>query len=66
MAVEAGPNGSTFVNPSALPADTATAPLGTSVPGNYRAACTGVSRAPASAEHASVRDEDFEFINPNG
>jgi len=35
MAVEAGPDGSTFVPPSALPADTAIAPLGTSVPGNY-------------------------------
>jgi lipoprotein-anchoring transpeptidase ErfK/SrfK len=38
MAVEAGPAGSTFVAPSALPADTATAPLGTSVPGNFAAA----------------------------
>jgi lipoprotein-anchoring transpeptidase ErfK/SrfK len=38
MAVEAGPSGSTLVAPSALPADTATAPLGTSVPGNFAAA----------------------------
>jgi lipoprotein-anchoring transpeptidase ErfK/SrfK len=38
MAVEAGPSGSTFVNPSDLPADTATAPLGTSAPGNDAAA----------------------------
>jgi lipoprotein-anchoring transpeptidase ErfK/SrfK len=38
MAVEAGPNGSTFVSPSSLPADTATAPVGTSVPSNYLAA----------------------------
>jgi lipoprotein-anchoring transpeptidase ErfK/SrfK len=38
MAVEAGPSGSRFVSPSALPADTATAPLGTSSPGNYLAA----------------------------
>jgi lipoprotein-anchoring transpeptidase ErfK/SrfK len=38
LAVEAGPNGSTLVNPSALPADTATAPLGTSSPGNFSAA----------------------------
>ena len=38
MAVEAGPSGSTFVSPSALPADTATAPLGTSPQGNYFAA----------------------------
>jgi len=37
QAVEAGPSGSVFVNPSALPADTATAPLGTSAPGNYAA-----------------------------
>ncbi len=38
MAVEAGPSGSTLVNPSALPADTAASPLGTSAPGNYAAA----------------------------
>jgi len=38
LAVEAGPAGSTLVNPSTLPADTATAPLGTSAPGNYSAA----------------------------
>jgi hypothetical protein len=38
LAVEAGPDGSTFVSPSAVPADTATAPLGTSSPGNYFAA----------------------------
>ncbi len=37
MAVEAGPDGSTFVSPSSLPADTATAPAGTSVPDNYLA-----------------------------
>ena len=37
MAVEAGPQGSTFVRPSALSADTGTAPLGTSAPGNYLA-----------------------------
>ena len=35
MAVEAGPSGSKFVSPSSLPADTATAPVGTSVAGNY-------------------------------
>jgi lipoprotein-anchoring transpeptidase ErfK/SrfK len=38
MAVEAGPSGSRFVSPATLPADSATAPLGTSVPGNYAAA----------------------------
>jgi lipoprotein-anchoring transpeptidase ErfK/SrfK len=37
MAVEAGPDGSTFVNPSSLPADTASAPVGTSVPDNFMA-----------------------------
>jgi lipoprotein-anchoring transpeptidase ErfK/SrfK len=37
-AVEAGPDGSTFVSPSALPADSASAPVGTSVPENYLAA----------------------------
>jgi hypothetical protein len=36
-AVMAGPQGSTFVSPSALPPDTATAPLGTSAAGNYYA-----------------------------
>jgi lipoprotein-anchoring transpeptidase ErfK/SrfK len=36
-AVEAGPQGSTFVSPALLPLDTATAPLGTSAPGNYHA-----------------------------
>ncbi len=35
MAVEAGPDGSTFVSPPDLPADTAAGPLGTSSPGNY-------------------------------
>jgi len=37
MAVEAGPDGSTFVSPSSLPADTASAPVGTAPPGNYLA-----------------------------
>ncbi len=36
-AVEAGPQGSEFVSPSSLPADTASAPLGTSATGNYYA-----------------------------
>ena len=36
-AVEAGPNGSTFVNPATLPADTAQAPLQTSPAGNAAA-----------------------------
>jgi lipoprotein-anchoring transpeptidase ErfK/SrfK len=36
-AVEAGPTGSTFVSPSALPASTATAPLGMADPGNWTA-----------------------------
>jgi lipoprotein-anchoring transpeptidase ErfK/SrfK len=38
QAVKAGPSGSTFVSPSAVPADTATVPLGNSAPGNYNAA----------------------------
>jgi lipoprotein-anchoring transpeptidase ErfK/SrfK len=38
MAVEAGPDGSTFTSPSSLPSDTASAPLSTSAPGNYLAA----------------------------
>jgi lipoprotein-anchoring transpeptidase ErfK/SrfK len=38
MAVEAGPTGSTLVNPSTLPADTATAPLGTTISDNFAAA----------------------------
>ncbi len=37
QAVTAGPQGSRFVAPSALPADTATAPLGTSAASNYDA-----------------------------
>ncbi len=37
MAVQAGPQGSQFVSPSSLPADTASAPLGTSAAGNYYA-----------------------------
>jgi lipoprotein-anchoring transpeptidase ErfK/SrfK len=36
-AVQAGPNGSTFVSPSSLPASTASAPLGTSPAGNSAA-----------------------------
>ena len=36
-AVEAGPTGSTFVSPSAVPASTATAPLGTADPSNWTA-----------------------------
>jgi len=35
QAVQAGPRGSTFVDPSSLPASTASAPLGTSARGNY-------------------------------
>jgi lipoprotein-anchoring transpeptidase ErfK/SrfK len=38
MAVEAGPSGSTLVNPSSLPADTGSVPLTASAPGNYFAA----------------------------
>jgi hypothetical protein len=34
-AVQAGPQGSTFVAPDTLPASTASAPLGTSASGNY-------------------------------
>ena len=34
-AVQAGPQGSTFVSPSSLPASTSSAPLGTSAAGNY-------------------------------
>jgi lipoprotein-anchoring transpeptidase ErfK/SrfK len=37
QAVEAGPGGSTFVNPSSVPAATATAPLGAPNPGNWAA-----------------------------
>ncbi len=37
LAVQAGPQGSTFVSPSSLPADTASAPLETSAAGNYYA-----------------------------
>jgi lipoprotein-anchoring transpeptidase ErfK/SrfK len=37
LAVQAGPQGSEFVAPTSLPPSTATAPLGTSAPGNYYA-----------------------------
>src|SRR5581483_83522 len=37
MAVQAGPQGSTFVDPSTLAASTASVPLGTSAANNYRA-----------------------------
>ncbi|MGD0066965.1 MAG: Ig-like domain-containing protein, partial [Streptosporangiaceae bacterium] len=43
LAVQAGPQGSTFVSPSSLPADTATAPLQTSAAGNYYAGTAGLS-----------------------
>jgi lipoprotein-anchoring transpeptidase ErfK/SrfK len=36
-AVEAGPQGSTFVSPASVPASTASAPLGTTRPGNWHA-----------------------------
>jgi hypothetical protein len=36
QAVEAGPGGSTFVSPAALPADTAKAPLSRPVAGSAR------------------------------
>jgi len=42
LAVEAGPQGSRFVSPSSLPADTATAPLGTSATGNYYAGSANI------------------------
>jgi lipoprotein-anchoring transpeptidase ErfK/SrfK len=42
MAVQAGPQGSTFVSPSSLPADTATAPLETSAHGNYFAGTANI------------------------
>jgi hypothetical protein len=38
LAVESSPAGSTLVSPATLPADSATAPLGTSVPDNFAAA----------------------------
>jgi lipoprotein-anchoring transpeptidase ErfK/SrfK len=41
QAVVAGPQGSKFVDPSSLPASTATAPLATSAPGNYNAGASG-------------------------
>ena len=43
QAVQAGTSGSTFVDPATLPADTATAPLGTSAPGNYYAGTANIS-----------------------
>jgi lipoprotein-anchoring transpeptidase ErfK/SrfK len=43
MAVQAGPQGSEFVSPSSLPADTASAPLQTSAAGNYYAGSANIS-----------------------
>jgi lipoprotein-anchoring transpeptidase ErfK/SrfK len=37
MAVQAGPQGSTFVSPSSLPADSASAPVSTAASGNFQA-----------------------------
>ena len=45
MAVEAGPQGSQFVSPSSLPADTASAPLQTSATGNYYAGSANIANA---------------------
>ena len=42
QAVMAGPQGSTFVSPSSLPADTATAPLQTSAAGNYNVGAANI------------------------
>jgi len=42
-AVEAGPQGSTFVSPASLPPDTASAPLGTSEPGNWDAYTSNIA-----------------------
>ena len=42
MAVQAGPQGSTFVAPDSLPADTATSPLETSAHGNYYAGTANI------------------------
>jgi lipoprotein-anchoring transpeptidase ErfK/SrfK len=43
MAVQAGPQGSQFVSPSALPADTASSPLETSATGNYYAGSANIA-----------------------
>jgi len=43
LAVQAGPQGSQFVSPSSLPADTASAPLSTSATGNYFAGSANVA-----------------------
>jgi lipoprotein-anchoring transpeptidase ErfK/SrfK len=42
QAVLAGPQGSTYVSPSSLPADTATAPLQTSAAGNYNVGAANI------------------------
>jgi len=42
LAVSAGPDGSQFVSPSSLPADTASAPLHTSAAGNYYAGSANI------------------------
>ncbi|HJZ02909.1 MAG TPA: Ig-like domain-containing protein [Streptosporangiaceae bacterium] len=45
MAVAAGPQGSQFVAPSSLPADTASSPLDTSAAGNYYAGSANIANA---------------------
>ena len=42
MAVQAGPQGSHFVSPSSLSADTASSPLETSATGNYYAGSANI------------------------
>jgi hypothetical protein len=43
MAVQAGPQGSQFVSPSSLPADSASAPLETSATANYYAGSANIA-----------------------
>jgi len=54
QAVMAGPQGSTFVSPSSLPADTATAPLETSAAGNYYAGAAGLLQVQAASQREAM------------
>ena len=65
MAVEAGPNGSTFVSPSAVGADTGAAPLTASSPGNYFAGVI-LPRAKARAAAGGLSREGAQRLTDEG
>ncbi|MGH3244780.1 MAG: Ig-like domain-containing protein, partial [Trebonia sp.] len=66
MAVQAGPKGSKFVKPSSLPADTATAPLGTSVISNYQATAQPATPAAQPTNQDGGGDPQWPYDSGNG